>query len=205
MHPGSNRRRDQARGAKARLRRTLVVAGSAASLAVAWPALGVWAGPTASKVWVSSYDGEAHGPDFATAAEVSPDGSRVYVTGGSTGSYALGRSFDFATIAYDTGTGEPDWISRYNGPGDPGRGFDDTATAMAISQDGSRVFVTGNSAGHGTRSDYATIAYDATTGTPTWISRYDGPGSHDDLPTSIVVSPRRVEGVRHGRFVERRG
>jgi hypothetical protein len=45
-------------------------------------------------------------PGLPTGRGVDPDARDevidVYVTGGSTESYTLGRSFDFATVAYDS-------------------------------------------------------------------------------------------------------
>ena len=49
--------------------------------------------------------------------------------------------FDFATVAYDAGTGTRAWTSRYAGPG----GSYDRPSAMVVSPDGSKVFVTGES------------------------------------------------------------
>ena len=63
------------------------------------------------------------------------------------------------------------WASRYNGPGR----MDDVANAAKISPDGSTVFVTGGSPGSKTGHDYATLAYDAATGSKVWTMRYDGP------------------------------
>jgi hypothetical protein len=47
------------------------------------------------------------------------------------------------------------WVNRYNGTGN---GIDQPR-ALAISRDGSRVFVTGRSSGESTAYDYATVAY----------------------------------------------
>ncbi len=81
--------------------------------------------------------------------------------------------------------GEQEWVSRYNGPGNSY----DEATAMAVSPDGSTVFVTGWSDGADSLGDYATVAYDAATGNQEWASRYDGPASELDVPEAIAVSP----------------
>ena len=51
------------------------------------------------------------------------------------------------------------------------------------------VFVTGQSVGKTSNSDYATIAYNAATGAQLWVKRYNGPGNKDDHATSVVVSP----------------
>ena len=52
------------------------------------------------------------------------------------------------------------WIGRYNGPGNG----PDSARSIALSPDGSKVFVTGDSRGTDSSEDYATIAYEASTG-----------------------------------------
>ena len=61
--------------------------------------------------------------------------------------------------------------------------------AMAVSPDGSKVFVTGPSTRPATDWDYATVAYSAATGAPLWARRYNGPGKSMDIPRSIVVTP----------------
>ena len=73
---------------------------------------------------------------------VRPDGSQVFVTGESSGNG--GYTYDYATIAYDAATGTKLWTQRY--PGSP-----DGAHAIAVSPDGSQLFVTG--------SGFVTIAY----------------------------------------------
>src|SRR5204862_359884 len=81
--------------------------------------------------------------------------------------------------------GEQLWVKRYNGPGNG----DDTPRALGVSPDGSTVFVTGSSAGSTGLSDYATVAYDASTGTQLWVMRYSGPGNNTDVARALGVSP----------------
>jgi outer membrane protein assembly factor BamB len=113
---------------------------------------------------------------------VSPDGAAVFVTGQSPGSVTAN---DYATIAYDAATGAKLWVRRYNGP----TNGEDGATALAVSPDGAAVFVTGYSAGSETSLDYATAAYDASTGAKLWSSRYNGPANGIDFPIALAVSP----------------
>lgn len=54
-----------------------------------------------------------------------------------------------------------------------------------MSPDGSSVFVTGQSSGAG--YNYATLAYDASTGAQLWVTRYAGSGSSE--ATDIGISP----------------
>src|SRR5207244_3613162 len=68
------------------------------------------------------------------------------------------------------------------------RGDDDPA-ALAVASDGSSVFVTGGSRGKGSRLDYATVAYDASTGRQLWASRYDGTAADDDEAVAVGVDP----------------
>src|SRR5207244_1432326 len=128
---------------------------------------------TGAQVWASRYNGPANGDDDAYSLAVSPDGSRVYVTGCS---YGSGTGDDYATVAYSASTGAQVWASRYNGPAHG----NDQANSLAVSPDGSRVYVTGWSPGSGTGEDYATVAYSASTGAEVWISRYNGPGNSYD-------------------------
>jgi hypothetical protein len=132
-------------------------------------------------VWVRRYKGTDD--NFATgyAVGASSDGSRVFVTGSA---WRPGTYDDYVTIAYDAGSGATLWVERYDGP----RSGGDDARSLAISADGSKVFVTGTSAGLTTRGDYATIAYDAATGAMLWIRRYNGPGNDSDKPWDIVAS-----------------
>ena len=78
--------------------------------------------------------------------------SALYVTGQSTGS---GSGFDYATVAYAAATGAQTWVASYNGS----RNTQDIANAVVTSPDGSRLYVTGESYGIGTKADFATIAY----------------------------------------------
>jgi DNA-binding beta-propeller fold protein YncE len=95
------------------------------------------------------------------------------------------------------------WVSRYNSFTN---GTDD-AQSMVVSPSGDTVFVTGWSDGVDTGYDYATVAYNATTGAQLWVSRYNGPaygGGVDasDSAFSVAVSPGGntvfVTGQKHG-------
>lgn len=114
---------------------------------------------------------------FPTSIGVTPDGSKVLVTGydGS----------DYYTVAYVDDLRRRGWDARYDGPAS---GFD-SAWALAVSRDGSTVFVTGSSNGVGSGSDYATVAYSAGSGAQLWVARYDGPASSIDGAKSVSVSP----------------
>jgi Tol biopolymer transport system component len=123
---------------------------------------------TGAKLWARRYNGPANDGGGALALGVSPDGSKVYVTGGSDGSDGLG---DYVTVAYDASTGARLWVTRYNGPADD----EDGAHALGVSRDGSKVFVTGSSGAAGA-ADYATVAYDASTGAKLWDELFQRAG-----------------------------
>ena len=127
------------------------------------------AGPGA-RLWLSRYNGPHNSADAPASMAVSPGGRRVFVTGFSVRE-AAGDFGDYATVAYDAQTGARLWARRYHGPG---KGTD-LAASVAVSPDGSRVFVTGSSMRNRTTSDYATIAYNARTGAQLWVRRF-GPG-----------------------------
>ena len=144
-------------------------------------------GATGQELWVSRYDGPTGDPDEPYAITVGPDGSRVFVTGRSFGFIGDGR--DYATVAYDAANGQELWVRRYVGPGVDEENSDDEAYAVAVSPDGNKVFVTGGSVGTDSSWDYATVAYDAISGHPLWITRYNGPGNAEDLAQAMAISP----------------
>jgi hypothetical protein len=147
-------------------------------IAVAIPSAASIAGRTE---WKAHHDGPVHGDDTAFTEAMSPDGSAVFLTGPSDGS----NGTDYATVAYDTANGAQLWAARYDGPGHS----DDEADMVAVSPDGSTVFVTGWSTGADTGQDLATVAYDSSSGHRRWVKRYDGAAHLDDFALSLAASP----------------
>ena len=133
-----------------------------------------------SVLWAKRYNGPGDNFDGAVAAAVSPNSSTVFVTGYS---FDSTTGYDYATLAYDSLTGGVNWTERYDGP----TSTTDRASAIAVSPDGSTVFVTGYSESS-TGRDYATVAYDAASGSIRWSKRYDGPVDADDEANALGVS-----------------
>ena len=145
---------------------------------------------TGQELWVARYDGPAAFWDIAYSIGVAsvrqPDDTlreQVFVIGRSNGASAANNHADFATAAYDGATGDELWVTRYDGPASDR----DLAYAIETSPDGSSVFVTGESVGNGTSSDYATISYNAVTGASQWTTRYEQ--GDLDLALALAVSP----------------
>ncbi|MEO0071004.1 MAG: SBBP repeat-containing protein [candidate division WOR-3 bacterium] len=103
-----------------------------------------------TELLVRRYDGPASGYDEAKAIAVDDEGN-VYVTGSSNSS---GTRNDYATVKYDV-NGNEEWVYRYNGPASR------RDEAIAIALDNTRVYITGNSEGNGTGTDFATLRYEA--------------------------------------------
>ena len=137
-------------------------------------------GVAGAQLWTKYYNGPGNGFDGARSLAASPDGTKVYVTGTSTGA----NGFDYATVAYSATDGTQLWVKRYNGPANSS----DDARSIAVSPDGTKVYVTGGSTGVN-GSDYATVAYNATDGTQLWVKRYNGPANGSDGANSVGVSP----------------
>ena len=131
---------------------------------------------TGVEQWVQRYNGPGNYYDYAHSIALD-DSGYVYVTGFS---YGSGTGSDYATIKYNS-SGVQQWIQRYNGPGN------ETDFAHSIASDGSgNVYVTGESFGGGTFSDYTTIKYNSS-GDSVWVIRYNGSGNSEDKAFSIAV------------------
>jgi outer membrane protein assembly factor BamB len=118
--------------------------------------------------------------DGAAGFALSPNGSKVFVTGRTAPSPYT--NWDWQTVAYNATTGAVLWTRQYNGPGA------DNADSIATSRDGSKVFVTGDSASP-TTVDSLTIAYNATTGIQVWSHRVTGATGESDFLGVLAVSP----------------
>jgi len=129
-------------------------------------------------IWASHLKLPGSRNDLAEALGVSPDGASVFVTGVA--------SREYGTVAYDTTTGTQRWVMFYSGPF--GSGYS-VASALAVSPDGTKVFVTGHIQTSDTDTEYATIAYDAATGAELWVARYAGTGGGVNGGTAIAASP----------------
>jgi outer membrane protein assembly factor BamB len=124
--------------------------------------------------WEETFD--SGGNDFARDLVVAADGSTVYVTGRG----ELDTP-DFATVAFDAATGAELWSQPFDG------GRRDHAAAAVESPDGTALYVTGPSVHNSL--NFLTIAYNAETGDPMWVSEYDSPSHRPDVPASIAVAP----------------
>ena len=131
-----------------------------------------------SQLWVAHYAGLGHLDDQSYTVRVSPDSSKVYISG-----YTYDLGYHFGTFALDASTGAVIWYVESDGR-------DDEAVALAVSPDGASVVVTGLSeAGTTGTYDYLTIAYDATTGAELWRRRFDIPAHLSDFPVAVGMSP----------------
>ncbi len=153
--------------------------GSASAQAPAHPAAS-----SGARLWIKRYNGPGNGVDEAQSVAVSPSGKSVFVTGTS---YGTGPAIgDYATVAYSAATGARLWIKRYNGVGNSGG----IATKVVVSPSGKTVFVTGYSYGTAASgyANFATIAYNASTGAQLWVKLYNGTGNFVDEAYSMAVS-----------------
>ena len=106
---------------------------------------------TGAQLWAKRYSSPGNvGEGYSVA--VSPNGSRVYVSGSSW--EFVDGDLELATVAYSAATGAQLWAKRYGSPGGGGAGV-----SVAVSRTAGTVFVTGYSIWAVAGFDYVTIAY----------------------------------------------
>lgn len=137
-----------------------------------------------AQLWASRYNSSGHRGDTPEAIGISPDGGTVFVTGCSGQIDYCYTYSDFVTIAYDASNEDQRWLARFDGAGHG----DDGATDLAVSPDGTLVYVAGWSTGKLSIDD-AVVAYDAATGTVAWQDTYRGVGNENDYPCCIAATP----------------
>jgi outer membrane protein assembly factor BamB len=130
---------------------------------------------TGARLWRA----HAAGRELSQGASVavSPDSSTVYVTGNLQEPVAT-------TIAYNAATGAREWISHYDGLKNTGA----SPRQVAVSADGSTVYVMADTTSAAGLPAYLVIAYDAATGTQLWTGRFGGPSDDPDYASDMVVS-----------------
>lgn len=139
---------------------------------------------TGRQLWLSRYDGPGGIDDEAVSIVLSPDGSRLYVTGRQDWCYVCNSQGDFdsekldgVTLALDAATGRKLWAKRF-GSADSLEG---PATSV-LSHDGSVLYVGGSTCGReGPDScDHRVLARQTLDGKLLWSSRYDA-GAYDSV------------------------
>lgn len=151
-------------------------------------------GASGTELWQTRRDGPANDSDVIQDLALSPDGSMIFVTGYSTMAYnSEGNSLlDYATAAYDAATGEQLWVTYFD---DVVEGTDD-ARAIAVSEDGKTVVVTGQSSAGSWDvfglTSWATVAYDAVSGEQRWAVYNDGADSTDIGEHVVIVGDNAI-------------
>ncbi|MEO0084842.1 MAG: SBBP repeat-containing protein, partial [candidate division WOR-3 bacterium] len=127
-------------------------------------------------LWTRTYNGPGNGHDCANAIAIDNLGN-VYVTGES---YGNDNNYDYATVKFDV-NGNQQWLARYNGPGNG----NDYAYAIAVDHFGN-IYVTGESDGISSFSDFATIKY-SPDGIELWVQRYNGADNDVDWASGLWI------------------
>jgi len=152
---------------------------------------------TGAVLWTAFDHGPGTGDDQARSLAVSPDGSRVFVTGSSSDPKG---TFRYTTIAFDAATGARRWVARYSY-----QHLRADAASVAVSPGGTQVFVTGGSAGPTGPGSAATVSYDAATGAMQWVARYSPPDGRNAGAGTVAVSPDGATVYIAGTAQVRRG
>lgn len=132
-------------------------------------------GADGSQLWARGFNGAGSSCDGVAGMALSADGASVFVTGSSPGVDSFG---DVVTVAYDARDGSEVWVGRQDGP----LHGSDSSVDLFLSADARTVYVVGSLQLSECGSDLdpceyemATIAYDAASGAPRWVTEHRVP------------------------------
>lgn len=128
-----------------------------------------------NQLWLSTFDGVAHGVDRVLKVAVSPEGDIAFAGL----SQCPGQRLNLTTAVLDS-EGDLDWYQVYDG----GVGEDEVSASVAFDPLGD-VVVAGHSPGPNS-TDIVTIKY-RPDGETLWIQRYDGPAGLEERATDMAV------------------
>ena len=138
--------------------------------------------PTGERLWARRYLGPGNSHGAPAEVAFSPDGRTVFLAGSGDGTT---RGGEILTIAYRAGSGTTRWSARHDGIPYTREG----GVALAVSPNGSKVFVSGNSTRVSTGIDQMVVAYRADKGRKLWSVRHDRGVGDDDVVTDMAIAP----------------
>ena len=129
------------------------------------------------EAWSATFRGGPPG-SVPSGMTLAPDGSHVYLAAGVlTGKLAL--------VSYDASTGVRAWKVQTAGP----LGLGAAASGIAVTPDGSRILLGGQTNRWAKRTAAFLWSVDAATGTPQWRRAYQRAGDAYDATTAMTISP----------------
>lgn len=115
------------------------------------------------------------------ALTASADGATVFVAGTAS---SVCCTSDLLVTALDAATGATRWRLTLDGPGHG----PDAANQMAVSPDGARLYVVGDSWGAGSYEDHVALALDAASGSVVWQTRINTPLNDRETGARLALS-----------------
>lgn len=136
---------------------------------------------TGEVAWKDRYNGPDDSHDYPTGLALGAGGDRVAV-----GVSSPKDNYDYVARVHDAANGSLSLQVRYD------NGATDVPHDVALSDDGSRLAVTGDSEGRassGTESMQGTVMWNTTTGEQLWADRYDPRGSISTAGLQVEFRP----------------
>ncbi len=140
-----------------------------------------------SPLWAARFNGRLVFNDRAPRLAVSPDGAAVYMAGNTLSELNFGAN-TATLVSYDAATGAERWTAVLEGTTER----PSAVRGLVVSPDGARVFIAiARAVTEPFGVDYATAAFDATSGARLWLAR---PARDPQLgcngePRGLAISP----------------